>query len=363
MKIGIVGLPLSGKTTLFNALTGASVDTGFSGGKEEAHHATVKVPDERLDRLNDIYQLEKKVPAVIEYIDLAGLTATEHEKKSGFSDQFLGHIRTADAILVLLRQFKNESVPHPLNSIDPVRDLASIEAEFILSDLNIIENRMTRLQKEMKAKKNITDVREYEFLQKLQAFLEQEKPLRELDISDEEERIVRGYQFLTQKPLIICINIGEEDLVNKEQIASSLQNYAENENSTVVAISAQLEMEIQQLSEEDARVFREDIGIEHSAMDTLIRVSYDLLGLISFFTVGKDQVRAWTIPVGTKAPQAAGAIHTDFERGFIRAEVVHYDDFMRRKNMQQCKADGVLRLEGKDYVVKDGDIINFRFAV
>jgi len=362
MKIGIVGLPLSGKTTLFNALTGSSVDTGFSGAKEEAHHAEVKVPDERLDNLNDIFQPEKKVPAVIEYIDLAGLTATENEKKSGFSDQFLGHIRTVDAILVLLRQFKSDSVPHPLNSIDPERDLNTIEAEFILSDLNIIENRMARLEKEMKAKKKTADVREYDFLQKCRSFLEQEKPLREMDISDEEERLVRGYQFLTQKPLIICINIGEDDLANRDQIASSFQSYAERVKSTVVAISAQLEMEIQQLSEEDATVFREDVGIEHSAMDTLIRVSYNLLGLISFFTVEKH-VRAWTIPVGTKAPQAAGAVHTDFERGFIRAEVVHYDDFIKRKNMQQCKADGVLRLEGKEYVVKDGDIINFRFAV
>ncbi len=362
MKIGIVGLAQSGKTTLFNALTGAQVDTTAFTGKAEAHRAVVNVPDERIERLNEIFQPKKKTPAIIEYIDLAGLSATE-QKKSGFSDQFLGQIRLVDAILVLVRAFENDAIPHPLNSIDPLRDLVNVEAEFIISDLSIVENRMDRLQRQMKSKKSDQDVREYALLEKCKAFLEEEKPLRHFDMTPDEEMIVRGYQFLTQKPLIVVVNIGEDDIADQSRALAPFASYANDAAATVLAVSAQIEMEIRQLSEEEAEIFQSDLGITESAMARLIRASYDLLGLISFFTVGDDEVRAWTIRRGAKAPQAAGAIHTDFERGFIRAEVVHYDDFIRRKSLPQCKTDGVMRLEGKEYVVKDGDIINFRFAV
>lgn len=362
MKIGIVGLAQSGKTTLFNALTGASAQIGFSTGKTETNKANVQVPDERVEQLNDIFEPEKKVPAVIEYVDLAGLAASE-QKKESLSDEFLGNLRTVDAILVITRAFENESVPHPLNSIDPRRDFDMIQSDLGLSDLNIIENRMQRLEKQIKAKKSMADQREYELLQSFKDALEDGTPLRDLQITKEQETVIRGYQFLTLKPLIVALNIGEKDIPQSNEIPPSFADIYNSTQSTVVLISAQIEMEIQQLSNEEAQAFRNDIGITHSAMERLIRLSYELLGLISFFTVGKDEVRAWTIPLNTAAPQAAGAIHTDFERGFIRAEVVSYDDFIQRKSLKQCKTDGVMRLEGKDYIVKDGDIINFRFAV
>jgi len=363
MKIGIVGLPLSGKTTLYNAITGAHVDTAaFMGGKTEAHQSVVHVPDERLEKLNAIFVPQKKTPANINYIDLAGLNPGE-QKKGGFSDNFLGLIRTVDAILVVVRVFEDENIPHPQNSIDPKRDIDLVESEFIISDLSIIENRMHRLQKQLKVKKDDHDVREYALLEKYKAFLEDEKPLRLLDIPHDEELMIRGYQFLTLKPLIIAVNISETDIGNEKKIIESFQDRMNQKKCTVIAISAQIEMEIQQLSEEEAKTFRDDLGIEFSAMDKLIRTSYELLGLVSFFTVGSDEVRAWTVEKNTHAPQAAGAIHTDFERGFIRAEIVFYDDFIERGTMAKCKSDGLVRLEGKDYIVKDGDIINFRFAI
>ena len=361
MKIGIVGLSLSGKTTLFNALTGAQADTLAFSGKADAHRAVVSVPDVRLEVLNELYQPKKKTPATIEYIDLAGLSAIE-QKKSGFSDQFLAQIRTVDAVLVLLRRFADDSVPHPLNTIDPVRDLDEIEAEFIISDLSIVENRMARLLKQMKSKKTDQDAREYELLERCKAMLEEEKPLRLMAMNPEEQMLVRGYQFLTQKPLIICVNIGEDDIRNEQTVLAPFEA-RRTSGTALLAVSAKIEMEIRQLSEEEAELFRNDLGITESATDRLIRTSYDLVGLISFFTVGSDEVRAWTVRRHTPAPLAAGAIHTDIERGFIRAEVVHYDDYITRKSMAACRTDGVLRLEGKEYIVKDGDIINFRFAV
>ena len=361
MKIGIVGLGQSGKTTLFNALTGAKIDTNFSG-KAEAHRAVVNVPDERIENLNDIFKPKKKTPAIIEYIDLAGLGASE-QKKSGFSDQFLGQIRVVDAILVIVRAFEDEAIPHPLNNLDPMRDLNNVEAEFIISDLSIVENRMDRLQRQIKSKKVDSDVREHELLERCRDFLEEEKPLRRFEMTPDELMIVHGYQFLTQKPLIVGVNVGESDIANQEKVMAPFADYLSDSSATALAVSAQIEMDIQQLSEEEAEIFQSDLGITESAMARLIRASYDLMGLISYFTVGEDEVRAWTIQHNTKAPQAAGAIHTDFERGFIRAEIVHYDDFIQRKTLPQCKTDGVMRLEGKEYVVKDGDIINFRFNV
>ncbi len=362
MKIGIVGLPLSGKTALFNALTGSTIDTGFSGGKSEAHQAIVQVPDERIEKLNEIFEPKKKTPAIIDYIDLSGMSGSE-QKKGGFSDSFLGQLRTVDAILVVLRAFEDENIPHPQNSVNPVRDYGIVESEFMLSDLSIIENRMQRLQRQLKAKKNDQDVRELALLEKCQQSLEEEKPLRSLEMTTDEEMMVRGYQFLTQKPLIVVANIGEDDIANEEKIIDPIKAVMADSKSTIVAVSAQIEMEIQQLSDEEAESFRNDLGITDSAMEKLIRTSYDLLGLISFLTAGTDEVRAWTIRDGELAPQAAGAIHTDIERGFIRAEIVHYDDFIKHGTMAKCKTEGLVRLEGKEYVVKDGDIINFRFAV
>jgi hypothetical protein len=362
MKIGIVGLPQSGKTTLYNALTGQQVSTtAYSGGKEDAHHAVIRVPDERLEQLNDIFAPQKKVPATIEYIDLAGIHP-DQQKKQGFSDHFLGQLRLVDAILIVLRSFENPNVAHPLSSLDPNRDLDIILSEFIISDMSIIENRLDRLERQMRAKKNDQDVKEHTLLQGLLKKLEEEIPLRNVALTVDEEYLIRGYQFLTQKPLILVLNIDENQLTDDTKVAENLKG-SQEKNTAILTIAAQIEMEIQQLEREEAELFRKDLGIKDSAMEKLVRISYDLLGLISFFTVGEDEVRAWTVPENTKAPLAAGTIHSDFEKGFIRAEVVHYDDFIERKSLAKCKSDGVMRLEGRDYTVKDGDIITFRFAV
>ncbi|MBN2355620.1 redox-regulated ATPase YchF [candidate division KSB1 bacterium] len=362
MKIGIVGFPFSGKTTLFNALTGASPIADSAGGKKEAHHAMIKVPDPRLDRLHQILGTKKKIAATIEYVDLSGISADE-QKKGSFSDQFLGQLRTVDAVLVIVRAFTHELVAHPLGSIDPVRDLQLVQEEFILSDLSIIENRMHALEREMRAHKTDQDVREYHLLEKFKPTLENAQPLRGLELTADEEAIVRGYQFLTLKPHILVVNIDENDLTREAEIAQMHSHWQNIPNTTVVPISAEIEMEIGQLEPEEAAVFLQDAGLQQPAKDRLIRVSYQLLGLLSFFTWNEDEVRAWTIHRNTHASQAAGKVHSDMERGFIRAEVVHYDDFIVRGSIAKCRSDAVLRLEGKDYIVKDGDMINFRFAV
>ena len=362
MKIGIVGLPFSGKTTLFNALTGAAADPAASAGKREAQHAIVKVPAERLDKLDAIYQPKKKTPATIEYIDLSGLSADE-QKKGCFSDQFLGQLRTVDAVLVIAAAFHNDNVPHPLNSINLQRDFNLVQEEFILSDLGIIENRLQRLGKEMRVRKTDQHVKEEHILQRCKSAIDALKPLRTLAFAPDEEILIRGYQFLSLKPHILVPNIDEQEIGRSEAIAADLAEWAAIPKTAVLPISARIEMEIQQLSDEEAELFRQDAGILQPAMDRLLRTSYELLGLLSFFTVGEDEVRAWTIRGNTLAPQAAGEIHSDIERGFIRAEVVHYDDFIARGTMAKCRAEAVLRLEGKEYIVKDGDIINFRFAV
>jgi hypothetical protein len=362
MKTGIVGLPFSGKTTLFQALTGSEIDTAqYKGSKKEAHQAIIKVPDDRLDKLYTLFNPPRKVPASIEYMDLSGL-GTDSSKKQGFSDQFLGQIRTVDAILVIIRAFQNENVPHPFGSIDPDRDMNFILSEFILSDLAIIENRLERLERQLRVKKDDLELKEKALLEKLKEWLESEKPLYTADISGDEEFLIRGFQFLTLKPLIIVLNVDDVQFQNSQQF-SQMESKWTGPHSTFIYSNAQIEMEIQQLSPEEANEFQKDLGIEQTTINKLIRSSYNLLGLISFFTHGEDEVRAWTIRKGTRAPQAAGAIHSDFEKGFIRAEVVHYDEFIKRGSLAQCRSDGVLRLEGRDYPVKDGDIINFRFAV
>jgi ribosome-binding ATPase len=363
MKIGIVGLPFSGKTTLFNALTGAAADpAAMTGGKRDAQHAIVKVPDERLDRLDDIFQPKKKTPATIEYIDISGLSADE-QKKGGFSDQFLGQLRTVDAVLVIAAAFHNDNVPHPLNSINIHRDFNLVQEEFILSDLAIIENRLQRLEKEMRVRKTDLHVKEQHVLDRCKTAIDNLQPLRTLEFAPDEEILIRGYQFLSLKPHILVPNIDEKEISHSDTMTEQLAAWGKIPKTAVLPISAQIEMEIQQLSEEEAEVFRQDAGIQQPAMNRLLRTSYELLGLLSFFTVGEDEVRAWTIHKNTLAPQAAGEIHSDIERGFIRAEVVHYDDFIARGTMAKCRAEAVLRLEGKEYVVKDGDIINFRFAI
>ncbi len=364
MKIGIVGLPLSGKTELFEALTGAEGGPGavFSAGNGQERRAVVKVPDERLERLSSLFSPKKTTPAAIEYLDFDGLQVAE-EGRQGFSNKFLGTARMADALLVVIRAFTDERVSHALRSVDPLRDLEAVETEFILSDLGIIESRMERLAKQARSQKNERHLRELRLLGRCKAFLEEERPLREFSFEREDEFLVRGYRFLTQKPLIVVVNIDEGAISREADVLSRFADKAAGVRTEVLCLSARLEREIQQLSGEEASQFLRDFGLSHSARARLIETSYRLLGLISFFTVGEDEVKAWTVPATTRAVQAAGTIHSDIERGFIRAEVVSYDDFIVRQSLVKCRSEGAVRLEGKDYPVADGDVVNFRFAV
>jgi GTP-binding protein YchF len=360
VKICIVGLPLSGKSSLFGALTGAFTEASSAKGADPM--AVVKVPDGRLENLAELFQPKKKTAASIEFMELAGITAGEN-KKTGFSEQFLGKLRTADALLAVVRAFKDPAVSHPLESINPVGDLRALETEFLLSDLAIVESRIERLVKQVAAKKSDRDVRELAALEKCKVLLEAETPLRRADFKPDEEVLLRGFRFLTQKPLIAAVNLDEDDIRREAEVLAPFAPWAEQEKTAVIGLSARLEREIRQLSEEEARQFRSDFGIESSALDRLIASAYRMMGLVSFFTVGSDEVKAWTVGEGTAAVRAAGVIHSDIERGFIRAEVVSYEDFADHGNIARCRTEGTLRLEGKEYPVRDGDIINFRFAV
>ncbi len=360
MKICIVGLPLSGKSSVFGALTGASSDAAAVKGADPK--AVVKVPDERLEKLAEIFDPKKKTPASIEFMELAGIDAGE-ARKAGFSEQFLGKLRTADALLAVVRAFDDQTVPHVLKSVDARRDLTVLEAEFLLSDLQIVENRIERLTKQIASKKSDRDVRELAALGKCRALLEAETPLRRAEFKPDEEVLLRGFRFLTQKPLIVLVNIDEDEISRQVEILEGFTDTVAQPNTAVLALPARLEKEFRRLSEEEAREFRADFGLSGSALDRLIGTAYRMMGLVSFFTVGPDEVKAWTVSEGTAAARAAGVIHSDIERGFIRAEVVSYEAFVDCGDIAQCRTTGTLRLEGKEYPVRDGDIINFRFAV
>jgi len=363
MQMGIVGLSLSGKTTLFNALTRAHADRLHHGGaKREAHHGVVKVPEPRLAELQRIFQRERVVPTTVEYVDSAGFEKGVSEK-GGFPEQFLAQLRTVDALLVVLRLFENPAVPHPEGSIDPVRDFQIVQSEFLLSDYAIVESRVEKLTKTLAKTKREEEERQLVLLERCLAALEQEHPLRELEFSPEEAKHLRGYQFLTAKPLLIVLNIGEQEIGHESEVEQQFAALRPSPQGGLLAVCAEMEMEIAQLSEDDARVFREDLGMREPALERLIRCSYELLGLISFFTTEGNEVRAWTLRRGTPARAAAGTVHTDMERGFIRAEVAHYDDLIRCGSVAKCRDQGLLRLEGKDYIVQDGDVITFRFKV
>ncbi len=359
MQIGIVGLPYSGKTTIFSTLLKhKSSDGGHH--KIEAERGIVKVPDERLERLTAMFNPKRKVNATIEYLKVQGFDSGA-EKPQGLPPQFIANIKTVDAILLVVRAFENDMYPHPLGRIDPAKDIEFINAEFWLSDMAIIETRIERLEKSIKKAQLDAEKRELELISRCRAHLEQERPLREMELSTEEEKLLRTYQFITAKPLLYVLNIAENKIAQAAQLEKNFEKYL-TPKCAIASLSAEIEKEISELSEEDAQVFMQDLGIAEPALHKLIRVSYELLGLISFFTVGEDECRSWTIRGGTKAPQAAGAIHSDLERGFIRAETVHYDDLIALGSLHACKEKGMLRLEGKEYVVKDGDILNIRHS-
>lgn len=359
MEIGIFGLPLSGKTTLFNLLTSSHAETGFSSAKKKANVGMSRVPDLRLDKLSQMWSPKKTTYTTIRYVDVAG----EKSGDGGLSSDVMTNLKNTDALILVVRDFKSDAVPHPEETVNPVRDIEMLAGELLLSDLIIIESRLERIQKQMKGKVPDEVLREKELIEKLKTFLDEEKPLRDVELNEDERKIIKGYQFLTLKPMVIALNVGEDELAEAEKKVANLAARFNSPNVAVTHLCATVEQEIGELSEEDAKAFLADLGITESATDRIIRTSYALLGLLSFFTMGEDECRAWTVRRGAKAPQAAGVIHSDLEKGFIRAEVVSYDDYVREGSYAHCREKGVLRLEGKEYVVKDGDILNIRFNV
>ena len=363
MRIGIIGLPNSGKTTIFNVLTGGSAPTAaYTGGTFQVNTAMVNVPDERVDRLTDMYAPKKTTYARVEYADIAGLSGSvDAEKRStNISGELQNAIANNDALLHVVRAFADEAVPHPLDSVDPVRDVSNLDAELTISDLSKIENRLERLEASLKRGKAFPtfedDKIEFDILSRLKPHVEQGLPIRDFELTPDEEKRLRGFQFLSAKPLLIMFNLGDE--------AETPHLDYPHQKSAITAVRGRLEMDIAQLDDDDDRaMFMEEYSLTELSAERIIRESYDLLGRMVFFTVGEDEVRAWEIDRGAAALACAGAIHTDLARGFIRAEVVSYDDLMAAGSNAAARSAGKIRLEGKEYVVNDGDILVIRFNV
>ena len=364
LKCGIVGLPLSGKSTIFNVITRAGAEVKpYAGGKTEPNRALVSVPDKRFDKLVEIFKPKSEKPADVEFVDLAGLSK-DAGKGAGLGNSFLSFVSESEALLHVIRVFKNSAVPHPENSIDPLRDWKIVEAELIYRDLGVISNRLTKLE-EKKSKKKLTpqEAQELDLIKELETQLLNERPLRELNLTDEQKRILSGFAFLTLKPELIVLNLDDSQTGEIPEL-KPLENEMKEKGLKSVKVYGATEMELEQLDPEDRAEFMKDLSITEPGRDRLIHEAYKLLGLISFFTSGTDEVRAWTLKEGSNAVDAAGTIHSDLARGFIRAQVVAYDDFIANNaSIAQCREKGVLRLEGKEYLVKDGDMIEIRFNV
>lgn len=364
MKLGMVGLPNVGKSTLFNALTNAGAESAnYPFCTIEKNIGIVSVPDERLDKLAEMYEPDKFTPATLEFVDIAGLVKGA-SKGEGLGNKFLADIREVDAIVHVVRCFEDTNIIHVDGSINPLRDIETINLELIFSDIEMVERRIDRAKKASKGDKKY--LAEVDFLERLKEHLEAGKSARAFDFTDDERELIKSTPLLSAKPVIYAANLSENDFagnIENNENYCKVRRLAEEEHSAVLPICAQTEAEIAEMDEEDKAMFLAELGLEVSGLNRIIKEGYALLGLISFLTAGKPEVRAWTIKKGTKAPQAAGKIHTDFEKGFIRAEVVSFDDLMECGTMAAAKEKGLVRLEGKDYVMNDGDIVLFRFNV
>ena len=364
LTAGIVGLPNVGKSTLFNAITKAGAEmANYPFATIDPNVGVVEVPDQRLKKLAEIFTPERTLPTTFEFTDIAGLVKGA-SKGEGLGNKFLANIRQVDAICHVVRCFDDENITHVAGRVDPIEDIETINLELILADIETVGKRLDRVEKLAK-QKDKEAILEYEALLKVKEAFEKELPARSVSFTEEELKIIKGYQLLTLKPVIYVANVGEDDIgqIEENRYVQQVKEYAAKEGAEVVAICAKLEEEISQLDDEEKELFLQELGIEESGLDQLIRKSYALLGLATFFTAGEKEVRAWTFKKGMKAPECAGIIHSDFEKGFIRAETISFDELVQYQSMNAAKEAGKVRLEGKDYEVQDGDIIYFRFNV